>query len=401
MKDKLRITREDVMMLLGKTNPCGVLSVHVGLPTSDRHDPGRWLSTVRSGLKELGQRSNGSKTVPALLEIAQAEISQLHLEARHRSLVYFRSLNPDWVFWRSLQAYVPDLFSCDITPQVRHLVALLDESPVLGVAVVSQERTRVFTLQEGVAEEAREIRPEELLEEARNQVPAAVSAGMAPVAARASVRPQSAAERTRRALAGVGQRLAEMGNASGWQRLLLIGPAMSTVTVAESLPEPWRRRLIEALDRNLIHAPLSELSLAASRHLFDWKRRAELREVEDLLSDAHSGRRACAGLESCLNRLHERQVERLYVSGDLRVCGFRDGNGRLYARLPEHVDAGACVPEPLLTERMVASALTTGATVIPLEGESAEKMNLSGGVGARLRWRGAGEPVLGEVQLAS
>ena len=187
-------------------------------------------------------------------------------------------------------------------------------------------------------------------------------------------------------------RLGEMAAAQGWQRLLLIGPATTTESVAGFLPDSLRRLLIGQLDRNLIHAPLGELGSSVGRHLHEWKRRVELKEVEDLLSDARSGRRACIGIDASLDRLNERQIERLYLRADLSLSGFRDGHGRLLTRSPQPPDGQPYVVEPRLVERMVVAALESGASVIPLEGESAGKLGLSGGVGARLRWRNGGGP---------
>jgi hypothetical protein len=112
--------------------------------------------------------------------------------------------------------------------------------------------------------------------------------------------------------------------------------------------------------------------------------------VDRVIEEAHSGGRAAAGVEICLERLHQRNIERLYVNSDLEVSGLRDAEGRLYARPPVLPSGAGLVPEPRLIEKMVSQALEIGATVVPLEGDSARRLTLMGGVAARLRWREAG-----------
>ena len=156
-----RITREDVRALLGHAAPGGVLSVYIGLPASARHDPARWIAVARTGLRDLAQRQGGVPKLARIIETALREIEALPLEARRQSLVYFRSLEPDWSFHRSQHPCLPDLFAIGPSPQVAGLVGLLDEMPLLGVAVTSQDRARLFTWREGMIDEVEEIRSDE------------------------------------------------------------------------------------------------------------------------------------------------------------------------------------------------------------------------------------------------
>jgi hypothetical protein len=391
MKEADRITKADVMDLLTQSSPKGVLSAYIGLSASERHDPGRWLSAARSGLKTLAQTHADKKHAQAVIQAAQAEIAGLAVEARHRSLVYFRSLDPDWRFCRSLQLPLADLFAWDQIPQVRPMVAFLDEYPVLGVAVLSEKRARLLTWLEGRVEEHHDLLAEVMVEE----TPAGASEGIfqAPGINHTLIRKARAEDRTRRFLHVVGRKIGESALARDWQRLLLIGPSSVAAVVADHLPDACKRLCLSPLDRNLIKASVTEISEAAARQLDAWKREAETQEVEGLINEARSGGRACLGLSATLENLHQRRIERLLFCHDLQLSGFRGNDGRLFDRMTgvslSDSGAGPVVPEPHLVERMVTSALESGAAVIPLEGEAARKLSLLGGVGGRLRYRGA------------
>ena len=98
MKDKQTVSREDITSLLGRTASSGVLSVYVGLSSVERHDPGRWLSAVRSGLTEVSHRHPGEKSLARIIETAQQEIGQLPPEgAPTQPSLYFRESRPGLV----------------------------------------------------------------------------------------------------------------------------------------------------------------------------------------------------------------------------------------------------------------------------------------------------------------
>ncbi len=375
MNERHRITRDDVLSLLQKSSASGILSVYVGLETAGQHDPQKWLSVVRSGLRELG-----SARAPAtLLELAQKEIGLFPREARHRSLIYFRSLDPDWSFWKSLQLDVPDLFAFDPSPQVHPLVRLLDRGPVLGIAVLSQEKSRVLSWNHGVIEEHEPLGAE--------PAEAAVAAAAVGKLGARSDAPARVADRTRRRLSHVAQELCRLGEERGWQRLLLIGTGSVAEAVHSSLADCWKRLLIHSLDRNLINAPAAEIGAVASHHYAQWKREEELREVTELVEETSAAGRARIGVEPCLESLNTKRVERLYLCADLSVGGFRDEEGKLHLRPPRIEPGRSFFPEPRLANRMVMAALDAGARVIPLEGQAATRLAAVGGCAARLRWK--------------
>lgn len=392
MKDTDRISRDDVTALLRRRTESGVLSVHVGLPSSDRSEPQRWLSAVRSGLKDLAKRQGEQGRLAELIQTSEQEIEQLPVESRRRSLIYYRSLDPDWSFTRSIHMHVPDMFTFDTSPQVRYLVALLDETPVLGVAVVSQDKIRILTWKEGLVDEGEGLDFEEEEEEVRAPSAAEGKRTVPAGSTKSGALPRKrVADQVRRRFTRVAQHISDEATRLGWQKVLLVGPAAVTAPVRDALTDAWKRALVDSLDRNLINAPAAEIGAAAARHVHDWKRRTELAEVEQSIDDARSGKRAACGVEVCLDHLHERRVERLYVCGDLQMSGFSDAQGKLYLRPPK-LGAGESVkPEPCLVERMIVQALESGASVVPVEGEPCRKLHLNGGVGARLRWKDAGE----------
>jgi hypothetical protein len=376
MKELHRITREDILSLLDRNAPGGVLSIYVGIPATERHDPGRLHSAVRSGLTDLLHQHAGNKHLASLVETAQTEIGKLPSETRRRSLVYFRSLDPDWIFWRSLHPILPDLFTYADSPQVLHLVSLLDEAPSLGVAVAAQGRARVFSWKEGVIEEHAEIHAEE-------DSPAPLeSPGH-------GISPNRAEDRTRRGLHRMASRIARIGDTHRWQKLLLAGPGPVLGAIAEQLPDAWRRQLIPSVERNMINAPLAEINDLAGKRVYEWRRHEELAEITALIDEARSGGRAATSVVACLDHLHKGRVEKLYVCSNLDLSGYSDASGRLSLHRPNDTEESLILPEPRLVERMIVQAIESGAAVIPIEGESARKLSLLGGVAARLRWKDA------------
>jgi hypothetical protein len=376
MKELQRVTRDDILSLLHRGAPGGVLSLHVGIPATERHDPGRLLSAVRSGLTELLHRHAGNKRLANLVETAQEEIGKLPPETRRRSLVYFRSLDPDWVFWRSLHPILPDLFTYADSPQVSHLVSLLDEAPSLGVAVAAQDRARIFSWKEGVIEEHGEIHAEE-------------NSPTPPESPGRGIPPNRAEDRARRGLHRMASRIAHIGDTHRWQKLLLAGPGPVIGSIAEQLPDAWRRQLIPSIERNMINAPLAEINDLAGKGVHEWRRHEELAEITALIDESRSGGRAATSVVACLDHLHKGRVEKLYVCGNLELSGYSDASGRLCLHPPSDAEESPILPESRLVERMIVQAIESGASVIPVEGESARKLSLLGGVAARLRWKDA------------
>ncbi len=369
-----RITKEDILSLLERSAAGGVLSVYVGNPATERHDSGRLLSSVRSGLTELMHQNPGNKQVADLADAALTEIGKLPPHTRRRSLVYFRSLEPDWAFWRSLHPYLPDLFAYARSPQVAHLVSLLDESPGVGLAVATQARARIFSWRDGTIEEHPEITAEE-------------DSPAPPEAPGRSTPPNRTEDRIRRGLQRLAVRIARAGESRGWHKLLLVGPGPVIAAITEQLPEDWRRLLIPSVERNMVNAPLAEIGDLAGKQVHDWRRTEELAEISAVIDDARSGGRAATSVAACLDHLHQGRVDRLYVCSDLELSGYSDSSGRLSMHPSTELDGPPLRPEPRLVERMIVQAFESGASVVPIEGDSARRLSLLGGVAARLRWR--------------
>ena len=207
--------------------------------------------------------------------------------------------------------------------------------------------------------------------------------------AKSSFPPNRAEDRIRRGQPRIALRIGRAGDRRRWQKLLLVGTTPAVTAIRDALPGSWRLLLIHMVERNMINAPTAEIAELAEQAIYDWKRSDELSDVERVLDEARSGGRAAAGIEICLERLHQGNIETLFVMADLEVEGFRDEVGRLYARAPVPRTSEAVAREPRLVEQMVARALECGARVVPVEGEAGRRLALMGGVAARLRWREA------------
>jgi len=147
MTDNRQVYREDLLMLLGRTSPSGVSQCLYGLAGGRPAPiPQRWLSTVRSGLKEFWASARGVKrALPPLLKRPRPKSKRFLW--RRDIAVWFTSvrLHPDWVYWRSLQMDLPDFFRLRLRPASAASDGRGRRRAGARVAVISPERTRILT----------------------------------------------------------------------------------------------------------------------------------------------------------------------------------------------------------------------------------------------------------------
>lgn len=155
--------------------------------------------------------------------------------------------------------------------------------------------------------------------------------------------------------------------------------------LAGSLPEPWRQRVVPAPPVNVGRMRAAALAGVATAALEAWAQERDRQEVEGLPETVASGGPASASPQERLDLLAQGRVARLYLDDELRLSGYRRGDGTLI------IESGAepgpdWAPERHLIERMIAMALDQGVAVTPVRGEPAERLRALGGLGALLRY---------------
>lgn len=386
MGKRLYFTREEFGDLMSRTSPAGILSIYLDVDPPIPHGGKKRQTMLKKGLDELVEQT-GSRSLARLAEQAYEEITLLSPETRHRSLVYYRSADPSWTWWRSLQVPVGTQFVWMEKAFVRPLVAVLDSAPTIGVAVVSQEAIRLLTWRQGVIVEEDEIRLELETEGWRRY---AGPAPPVPGLRRQTATHTESFERRREAglqhqLGEAARQMGATGDELGWRGLAIIGAPSPAADFVESLSEGWRRRLVGTLDQNLFKSSVVDISDRVSSLVAGWSRRRQAGELAEVLEACGAGVGAVAGPEDCLAALQEHRVKHLFFDSGLSLSGYRKSGGG-YVLTPPPGDAGGLEPEPYLIERMIGMAFETGVEVTPVEDELTGRLRRLGGLAARLRY---------------
>jgi hypothetical protein len=98
------------------------------------------------------------------------------------------------------------------------------------------------------------------------------------------------------------------------------------------------------------------------------------------------GRAGALGLSQVAGALNEGRVAHLVYDPEVRYTGSVSADGAVYAGDELEPDGRPGTAEPRLTERLVESALATGAGVSPVEGDARGRLTEAGGIAALLRW---------------
>lgn len=373
----------DIKDLLKWDFPGGVLSVYVDVEDRGKTAQQRWKALIKSGLNGLTEKNPHDKNLAKVIETAHEELLNLPLEMRNRSLIYFRSLNPEKSFWRSLQLPVKNTFVWMNTAFLRPAVAILDEAPVMGIVILSREMARIMTWHQGLIEEKDEVKVE--LETGLENEPQA-GAGVGQLSGSSADRFQHKVQvQINKKLGEVAAQMVKTAQEHNWQNIILMGSPKFTDTVEENLPAAMQHKVVGILDKNYINASISKIEEATTELLHDWKRQREKQKVAELLEIADSGGKAFTGLQKSIDALEQGRVDHFFFSSDLFVSGWRDTNGDILVNLSEEEAEGLKV-EPHIIERMVELSFESNAKITPLEGEASEILKARGGAGVLLRY---------------
>lgn len=385
MANNFFVTQEDIEDLLGRRSDTGILSICLDGGRTTGSSSGWQISHLRSGLRQLVHSRSGDSGLESTADATFDEISGFSPEIRGRSLVYFRDFVGDFVWWRSLQRPISTHFTWMDAPFLRPLVAYLDDSPNVGVVVVSQDIARLMTWRQGMIETSSEteIKPSSQ----------ALRAGGAPernpkrgphATSPADRLRNRVSDRMRRFAGEVAGALPREAVGEAWEKIVIVGPSPLREVLQAHLGQPWRNIVIGSEDKVMTRSTPGEISQSVEQILDRWNRERERRELFETIDIANSGGKAITGADGCLKLLQEGRVSHLYFASDLTLRGLRKEDGSLTTMTD--IEGLEGTEEPYLVERMVELALETGADVTPVESEVVIELKDLGGVAARLRY---------------
>jgi len=394
------IDMDDIMELAAKEAAGGtrsILTAYIDPSPEHRHEAQRWQSKVNSGLRALTQQYPGDKLLERTVEQVRRELMKLPVEVRHRGLAYIRSLEPDWVWWRSVHGRIGTRFAWGRRPAVLPLLSFIQRLPAVGVFVAWQDEVHSFSWRQGVLEEAEHWELELDTEHWRRF---AAAAAPNPARGRAYVTHEDRFESRFAKL--VASRFAELApdvekvaDQHGWDLLLVFAADAVRDIFVNALSQRWREKVISNNGKHFAYIDVKELADATAEAVAAWRDRWEETHVNQLMERFHGRGKAVAGGQEVLDLLAQNRVERLYLCARMRIPGYlrkEDADAGalgelspLRLRVPDGYEH-AYEAEPEFIEEVVAGALVRGVEVIPLHGACADPMRAVGGLGAYIRY---------------
>jgi hypothetical protein len=363
----------------------GVLSLYV------RFDPGnrspRWPAEVRNGLSGVLQSGREARdheaqqALEATVERVQRDLlGDQRTPSEAAGLIGFLEVGRKTGEERWYPVQVPPRRTEILyghVAQVNPLLEVLDDGAPLGVAVISSERVRLLDWRLGSAEEIHDWELEYFGEDWRElkaQRPRDPARGNAVSAAgRDQYNLRLESNRTRFAEQTGELARAEQGK-HGWRQLLAFGDERYAGRFANGFAEACDLRHAESAD--LISESTAQIARRVAHTVPELNRDRERSLIERVKEAAYAEGRSALGVQATLEALQQGRVEHLVY----------DATRDLSAAGPEPTgEAGTSGDLPLI-ERMIELALSTGAAITPVEGESAELLDEQGGVISLLRY---------------
>ncbi|HEX2467507.1 MAG TPA: VLRF1 family aeRF1-type release factor [Solirubrobacterales bacterium] len=366
--------------LLAWRPPLGVISVYLDLRPEDRGDP--WRIELEHGLMAAVKRAEGGRQKSALEQTARrisARFPAEPAEQEGRTQVGFVEVarKPAREEWFELQMPLDASAVClNNRPVVLPLVTLIDDGTPRGAATVSSERVRLFEWAFGQLEEIDDWELEYFgldWRERKAQRPGDPARVQGAKAAGRDQYGQRLEANREHFLRDTGRLAAAEIRERGIDELLAFGDPRAVRELSEGTGAGISVRA--AGEQNLIGARVGEIQSQVTSSIDELNRERELALVTRVFDEARGGTRGALGPQETSQALAEGRVEHLLIDPE------RDYSGDAIASLNSDDDEDLPVPD-----RLVAAALATSARVTPVEGEAAERMAQSDGVGALLRY---------------
>jgi peptide subunit release factor 1 (eRF1) len=284
-----------------------------------------------------------------------------------------------------LPVRVRDHLAWDLTPDVAPLLEVADEYERYAVALVEQNRARLFTVFMGAIEESAALRDEEV-------PPRHDQGGVS----------QSHFQHHHDLhvlwhLKRVAERLAALFRRRPFDRLILAGPEEVTSELRPLLPDALARRVVAVAP---LEASAGEREVLAKTLEIEAgvEREAEERLLDELFETAGAGGRATRGLAPTLEALWLGEVRTLVVADGAAGEGSECPRcGRLEPGEVATCPACGSAMRPVhdVFHRAMARAVEQAGRVEVVHGDAARRLReAADGLGALLRFRAAAAPIV-------
>ncbi len=360
----------------------GVLSLYISVDPGDRSNG--WRTAVRNGLSEATGGSDEAEGREARLALRETTVRLEHAleeerKGEHRGLIGFvevaRTEAEERWYATQIQPRRTVVLRGPVA-RIHPLLELLDDGAPRGIVAVSSERVRLLDWRLGRADQLHDWELEYFGEDWRER-----KAQSRPDPARGEAVSASGRDQYGQRLEATRERFAEQtgglarteAKKRSWRETLVFGDERYARKFAGGFGE--RAGLIHAGEADLIAEPSTQIERRVEEMLPQLNRARETALIDRVKEAAYAEGRSSLGVQETIQALQEGRVEHLVydagrdysdVAADLGNTGGAHGLG--------------------LGERMVELALSTGAAVTPVEGESAEALTEQGGVVALLRY---------------
>lgn len=271
---------------------------------------------------------------------------------------------------------------------LRPLVAASSHDGPAGVAVVSADGVRLIDMRYGSAVETANFPYTAPSSSRELRGPAATTPGMAQQSVRLTdVYERRERDRVLRFLSTIAGRVPEVAAAKEWGYLAVTGDGELVASVVSGLPTVWPVTVIR-LPYVLGAARPHEVAATVRSDLAGARLVRGERTAVQVRDTALAGGPGSLGLGETLAALQQGRVAHLLLDDSRAWPGSRAPDGYLVSEgeTPPWVDGSRLATERDLAERMISSALDTGAEVTLLEPAAATPLGDSDGIGAQLRW---------------
>ncbi len=358
----------------------GVLSLYIRIDPGDRSEA--WRTAVRNGLSEA-VRSDGAdshdfrEALDATASRLQRELLDGNRKGEHRGLIGFVEIAAGEGEERWYATQIPPRrieVRRGTVASVHQLIELLDDGAPLGVAAISSERVRLLDWRLGRVEQLHDWELEYFAGDWKERKAPRPRDPTHAEGISSSGRDQydQRLEATRERFAVQAGELARgESRKRGWRQAVAFGDERYARRFSEGF---GNETPLVQVDADLVTASSARIEQLIEETVSRLNRAREAALIERIKEAAYAEGRSSLGIQETLQALGEGRVEHVVYDADREYgdLGFQFGT-----------ESSENLP---LVERIAELALSTGAQITPVEGDSAEALGAQEGVAALLRY---------------
>ncbi|MGA8218025.1 MAG: VLRF1 family aeRF1-type release factor [Solirubrobacterales bacterium] len=357
-----------------------MLSLYVRIDPGDRSEA--WRTEVRNALTEATQAGDADghdlrKALTATAGRIQRDLLDEERRGEHRGLIGFVEISATDGEERWYATQFPPRRNAVLrgpVAQIHQLLEVLDDGAPLGVAAVSSERVRLLDWRLGRAEQLHDWELEYFADDwkerkSKRPDPARGEA----VSASGRDQYDQRLEANRERFADQTGRLAHAESRKrGWRGAVVYGDERYVRKFSQGFDD---NSALVHLDGDLVSETVALIEEKVEEALPRLNRDREAALIDRIKEAAYAEGRSSLGLQETFQALGEGRVEHLVYDAGIAYAdvGFDDSADGEDDGLP-------------VIERMIGMALSTGAAITPIEGDSAAALDEQGGVAALLRY---------------